>query len=66
MSRPAQSIAGETSDTGQELVPVDGLAESEAERRHDRARPIPRISIQAFCENGDTACLLYTSPSPRD
>ena len=65
MSRQAQSTAGETPDTGQELVPVNVAAESEAENRHDRARPIPRISIQAFCENGETAEALQVAAEDR-
>jgi pilus assembly protein CpaE len=65
MSRQAQSTAGETPDTGQELVPVNVAAESEAENGHDRARPIPRISIQAFCENGETAEALQVAAEDR-
>ena len=65
MSRQAQSTAGETPDTGQELVPVNVAAEGEAENRHDRARPIPRISIQAFCENGETAEALQVAAEDR-
>ena len=65
MSRQAQSTAGETPDTGQELVPVNVAAESEAENRHDRARPIPRISIQAFCEEPPTAEALQAATGDR-
>lgn len=65
MNRQAQSIATESEDTGRELAPVETFAESEAERRHDRARPIPRISIQAFCESGDTAEAVQVAAEDR-
>jgi pilus assembly protein CpaE len=65
MTRQAQTIAGEAPDTGQELIPVDVAPEGEIEQRHDRARPIPRISIQAFCDNGHTAEALQVAAEDR-
>ncbi len=35
------------------------------EDRHDRARPIPRISIQAFCEDGETADAIQAAAEDR-
>ena len=65
MNRQAQTTAGAAADTGQELIPVDVAPEGEIEQRHDRARPIPRISIQAFCDNGDTAEALQVAAEDR-
>lgn len=65
MNRQVQSIATESEDTGRELAPVDTFTESDAERRHDHARPIPRISIQAFCESGDTAEAVQVAAEDR-
>jgi pilus assembly protein CpaE len=40
---------------GREMIAGDDAAEQGEEARHARARPIPRISIQAFCEQSDSA-----------
>lgn len=50
--------------SGREIAVVDDLAESD-EQPGDRARPIPRISIQAFCENGDTAEAMQIAAEDR-
>lgn len=65
MTRQAHSTLGEGPDNGQELVPVDVAPEGDVEQRHDRARPIPRISIQAFCDNGETAEALQVAAEDR-
>jgi pilus assembly protein CpaE len=65
MNKQAQSIAADALEAGRELAPTDAIADAEAERRHDRARPIPRISIQAFCESGDTAEALQVAAEDR-
>jgi pilus assembly protein CpaE len=46
-------------DPGQDIALIGG------EDRHDRARPIPRISIQAFCEDGDTAEAIQAAAEDR-
>jgi pilus assembly protein CpaE len=63
--------------TSQELVvPGDPFAEEDLaqdafananapEERHERARPIPRISIQAFCEQPQTATTVQTASEDR-
>ena len=66
MNKQVQSTAADAApDAGRELAPMDAIADGDAERRHDRARPIPRISIQAFCENGDTAEALQVAAEDR-
>ncbi len=60
MSKQAHS---EAASPGREIAMVDdgqGVAE-----RSDRARPIPRISIQAFCEHGDTAEAIQIAADDR-
>jgi pilus assembly protein CpaE len=50
--------------TGRDLAIAD--AESgKGETAGDRARPIPRISIQAFCESGDTAEAVQVAADDR-
>ncbi|MFM9943400.1 MAG: CpaE family protein [Hyphomicrobiaceae bacterium] len=49
---------------GRELAMV-GDDNGGGEVRHEKARPIPRISIQAFCENGDTAEALQIASEDR-
>ena len=44
---------------------ADGPAPAPVEERHDRARPIPRISIQAFCEQPTTAQVIQTASEDR-
>lgn len=60
MSKHANTAA---ESDGRELAMVgdDGIGEE----RPDRARPIPRISIQAFCESGDTAEALQIASDDR-
>ncbi|MFM9851017.1 MAG: CpaE family protein [Hyphomicrobiaceae bacterium] len=65
MNKQAQSIAADAPDSGRDLASVEAVPGAEAERRHDRARPIPRISIQAFCESGDTAEALQVAAEDR-
>lgn len=65
MNKQAQSMAADAPDTGRDLAPVEAISDAEGERRHDRARPIPRISIQAFCERGDTAEALQVAAEDR-
>jgi len=48
---------------GRELAMVGD--DNVGEARPDRARPIPRISIQAFCESGDTAEALQIASDDR-
>jgi pilus assembly protein CpaE len=55
MNKQAQSVAGEAEDVSGEPAFMEPAAEAGAEPRHELARPIPRISIQAFCELSDTA-----------
>lgn len=65
MNKQAQSMAADAPDTGRDLAPVEAISDAEGEHRHDRARPIPRISIQAFCERGDTAEALQVAAEDR-
>ena len=62
MSKQAKTASAEAS--GRELAMIGGDVDG-GEQRHDRARPIPRISIQAFCENGDTAEALQIAADDR-
>ncbi len=48
--------------TGRDLAIADM---EEGEGRNDRARPIPRISIQAFCESSDTAEAVQVAADDR-
>jgi pilus assembly protein CpaE len=58
MSRSSTAAAAEA---GQFDV---GTADA-TDGRHDRARPIPRISIQAFCEEQHTASVIQTAAEDR-
>jgi pilus assembly protein CpaE len=63
MTKQAYSLAEEHAEAGHELAPV-----SEAHGdvpAHAKARPIPRISIQAFCEDPATAEVLQTATADR-
>ncbi|MDX2287365.1 MAG: CtpF protein [Hyphomicrobiaceae bacterium] len=62
MSNPAQMHDG--SSTARELAVPDQLTYSE-ETRAEKARPIPRISIQAFCETGDIAQVMQVAAEDR-
>jgi len=61
MSKEAYSLAADDS-RGRELVPAGTIEEVPS---HVRARPIPRISIQAFCEEPATAGVLQMATSDR-
>ncbi len=65
MNKQAQSTAADTPDTGRDLALAEMMPDAEANHRHDRARPIPRISIQAFCERGETAEALQVAAEDR-
>ncbi len=58
MSKQLQATAG------REIATMDDIAGDE-EQRTDRARPIPRISIQAFCESSDTAEAMQVAAEDR-
>ncbi len=60
MSKQAFSLA-EDSQAGRELMPVA----AEEAPRPEKARPIPRISIQAFCEDAATAEVLQAASADR-
>ena len=55
MSKQAFSIAEDETQEGRGLVPAGGAPEEMP--AHAKARPIPRISIQAFCEDAATAAV---------
>jgi pilus assembly protein CpaE len=59
MSKQAFSIAEDSNDRGEPLPPLDELP------AHVKARPIPRISIQAFCEEPATAEALQAATGDR-
>ena len=60
MTRQAHGTAD---DTGRELATVDDIMDTGEARA--KARPIPRISIQAFCENGNTAEVVQVAAEDR-
>src|SRR5438552_18663577 len=62
MTKQAFSAADEDAPGGRELVPAGDLEELPA---HAKARPIPRISIQAFCEDAATAGVLQAATGDR-
>jgi pilus assembly protein CpaE len=63
MSKQAFSIAEEEPQVGRELVPAGDMpGEVPA---HVKARPIPRISIQAFCEDAATAGVVQAAATDR-
>ena len=63
MSKQAFSTTGSDQESGHELVQVGGGLEDTS--RYAKARPIPRISIQAFCENVATAEVLQSATGDR-
>ena len=63
MSKQAFSVSGDDQESGQELMAVGNGAEDVP--RHAKARPIPRISIQAFCENSETAEAIQIAAEDR-
>src|SRR3979409_2039459 len=62
MTKQAFSAAEADAQGGRELVPAGALDEVPA---HVKARPIPRISIQAFCEDASTASVLQAATGDR-
>jgi pilus assembly protein CpaE len=61
MSKKAFNVA-EEQEAGREMVAATTAAEAP---RPEKARPIPRISIQAFCEDAATAEVLQVAASDR-
>lgn len=64
MSKAAHSLAEENYPAARDLV-VAGTDGHEDAARLERARPIPRISIQAFCEDGATAEVVQIAAADR-
>jgi pilus assembly protein CpaE len=62
MSKQAYSVA-EEGETGRELVAAE--ADMQGVSAPPKARPIPRISIQAFCEDPGTAEALQAATGDR-
>jgi pilus assembly protein CpaE len=60
MSRNAKMATAEALASGQDMSGFDATS-----GRHDRARPIPRISIQAFCEESHTANVIQAAAEDR-
>jgi pilus assembly protein CpaE len=48
-----------------ELARLEEIEEAADERISDRARPIPRISIQAFCERAEMADVVQVAAEDR-
>ncbi len=48
-------------------APIEGAADQESEvgREPPRARPIPRVNIQAFCEDQETAAAIQEAADDR-
>ena len=63
MSKQAFSVAEEEPQVGRELVPAGDMAGEVP--AHVKARPIPRISIQAFCEDAATAGVVQAAATDR-
>jgi pilus assembly protein CpaE len=63
MSKQAFSIAEDETQEGRGLVPSGGATEEMPV--HAKARPIPRISIQAFCEDAATAAVVQAATADR-
>ncbi len=62
MSRNAKMATADAAVAGHEMA-VSGF--TGVDSRHDRARPIPRISIQAFCEESQTASAIQAAAEDR-
>jgi pilus assembly protein CpaE len=62
MTKAAQSQAEDDDSFGQ-LAPMGGVSAGDGAR--SKARPIPRISIQAFCEDAETAETMQTAAEDR-
>ena len=65
MSRNAQIRAQAEPATGREIAVADDGGGAAPEARAERARPVPRISIQAFCEDPATAEALQVAAEDR-
>jgi pilus assembly protein CpaE len=63
MSKPASSLAADVLTEAPESAPAADKVEDAA--RLEKARPIPRISIQAFCEEAATAEALQSATADR-
>src|SRR5215471_19441030 len=63
MNKKTSPVMEQDDAVGRDLTIAE--AESFGEPRHDKARPIPRISIQAFCEEGATAETLQAAALDR-
>jgi pilus assembly protein CpaE len=64
MSKYSNSAAESTEHMSNAVaMPDDGFDEAQA--GHEKARPIPRISIQAFCEDAKTAEVLQLAAGDR-
>jgi pilus assembly protein CpaE len=64
MSKAAHSVAEESLPAAGDLVPT-GSDFGDDPARLQRARPIPRISIQAFCEDAATAEVVQVAAADR-
>jgi pilus assembly protein CpaE len=64
MSKAAHSVAEESLPAAGDLVPT-GSDFGDDPARLQRARPIPRISIQAFCEDAATAEVVQIAAADR-
>jgi pilus assembly protein CpaE len=64
MSKAAHSLAEESNASAGDLVP-SGADCNQDSTRLQRARPIPRISIQAFCEDAATAEVVQIAAADR-
>jgi len=64
MTKQALSAAEEAGEPGRELVPAEADAPAEAPAQV-KARPIPRISIQAFCDDPATAGAIQAATADR-
>jgi len=66
MTKQAFSYQAEgESSQANALAPFDGKAQARAEAPAARARPIPRISIDAFCEDASTADAVQVAGEDR-
>jgi pilus assembly protein CpaE len=63
MSKKTSSVVERDDAVVRDLTSAE--AEAFEEPRHDKARPIPRISIQAFCDEGATAEILQAAALDR-
>jgi pilus assembly protein CpaE len=64
MTKSAPPPADDDDDFGQ-LAPIGGAATGSSDGSRGKARPIPRISIQAFCEDAHTAETMQMAAEDR-